>query len=178
MRLSSLLLLTALVAGCADSSAPPEPAASGAASIPFRIDGTLSFVRNDDTLRTIDIEVADTDSTRQRGLMERTDFPADTGMLFVFPRAQPQAFYMLSTPRSLDIQFYAADSTLINIAENTTPFSTDNVLSEGEAQFVVEVPAGYSRRIGLVQGDRITWSIDGAPVASPDPTLGDSLGAP
>lgn len=156
-----LALLLALATGCADSSDAPATTASAPASIPFDIEGTLSFVRGGDTLRTIDIEVADTDSTRQRGLMERTEIPSDTGMLFIFPRAQQQAFYMANTPRSLDIQFYAADSTLLNIAENTTPFSPANVLSEGEAQFVVEVPAGYSRRIGLVPGDRITWSLDG-----------------
>lgn len=172
MRLS--LLALALLIGCADSSEPPEPVIASR-SIPFDIEGTLSFVRGDDTLRTIDIEVADTDSTRQRGLMERTEIPPDTGMLFVFPTTQQQAFYMLNTPRSLDIQFYAADSTLLNVVENTPPFSTDNVLSEGAAQFVVEVPAGYSRRIGLVPGDRITWSLNGEPGPLPEAPTGDSL---
>ena len=161
MRLA-LLALAALLAGCADSASPPEPTPeAGGANVPFRIDGTLSFVRGADTLKTIDIEVADTDSSRGRGLMQRRDIPADTGMLFVFPSASPQAFYMANTPRSLDIQFYAADSTLINIAESTTPYSYDNVFSDGPAQFVVEVAAGYSRRIGLVAGDRITWDVDG-----------------
>ena len=150
------LVLAAALAGCAqDDEAPAPPTARE--SIPFQIDGRLSFVREGDTLRTIDIEIADTDSTRQRGLMERTEIPPDTGMLFVFPGAEQQAFYMANTPRSLDIQFYGPDSTLLNVAENTTPFSTANVFSEGEAQFVVEVPAGYTRRIGLVEGDRITW---------------------
>ena len=55
---------------------------------------------------------------------------------------------------------YAADSTLLNTVENTVPYSLDNVLSEGAAQFVVEVPAGVTRRIGLVPGDRITWTTD------------------
>ena len=154
-------LALAALAGCAQDDDPPaEPSARE--SIPFEIEGRLSFVRDGDTLRTIDVEVADTDSTRQRGLMERTSIPPDTGMLFVFPRAERQAFYMANTPRSLDIQFYGPDSTLLNVAENTTPFSTDNVFSEGEAQFVVEVPAGYTRRIGLVEGDRIMWSVDGS----------------
>ena len=157
-RLVALAVLASPALGaCADSEAPPAPSPT-ASGIPFQIDGRLAFVRGADTLRTIDVEVADTDSTRARGLMQRTEIPDDTGMLFVFPSAGPQAFYMMNTPHPLDIQFYAADSTLLNVVENTTPFSLDNVYSEGDAQFVVEVAAGVSRRIGLVPGDRITWS--------------------
>jgi uncharacterized membrane protein (UPF0127 family) len=174
MRPALLFALVVLVAapGCRDAPEPePTPAVdAGPASIPFRIDGTLSFLRDGDTLRTIDIEVADTDSARARGLMEREDIPPDTGMLFVFPQAQQQAFYMANTPRSLDIQFYSADSTLLNVAENTAPYTLDNLFSEGDAQFVVEVPAGYTRRLGLVPGDRITWSLAR--------NTGDSAGSP
>lgn len=159
MRLFVSLLAVLAVAGCSEPEEPPTETASRS-SIPFDIEGSLSFVRGTDTLRTIDIEIADTDSTRGRGLMQRREIPDDTGMLFIFPFAEQQAFYMANTPRSLDIQFYAADSTLLNVAENTTPYSFENVLSEGEAQFVVEVPAGYSRRIGLVPGDRIIWDAD------------------
>lgn len=157
MRAVPFLALVLALFGCSE---PEEPDArpSTRTSIPFDIEGTLSFVRGTDTLRTIDIEIADTDSTRGRGLMQRSEIPDDTGMLFVFPTAEDQAFYMANTPRSLDIQFYGADSTLLNVVENTTPYSFDNLLSEGPAQFVVEVPAGYSRRIGLVPGDRITWT--------------------
>jgi len=158
MRFVPVLALALLTIGCADE--PPDSPPAAETGIPFDIEGELSFVRGTDTLKTIAIEIADTDSTRARGLMQRPDIPADTGMLFVFPAAEPQAFYMANTPRSLDIQFYAADSTLLNIAENTTPYALDNVVSAGAAQFVVEVPAGYSRRLGLVAGDRITWTAD------------------
>ena len=149
--------LAFLLAACqSDPAAPSSTAAE--ASIPFEIEGELAFVRGADTLRVIDIEIADTDSTRGRGLMERSEIPDDTGMLFVFPEPGPQAFYMMNTPRSLDIQFYGPDSTLLNIATNTEPYSLDNVYSEGDAQFVVEVPAGWSRNVGLVPGDRIVWA--------------------
>ena len=143
-----------LLAGC-HTEAPTPPASN---AIPFDIEGRLSFVRDGRTLKTIDIEIADTDSTRMRGLMERPRIPADTGMLFVFDHAAAQAFWMESTPKSLDIQFYGPDSTLLNIAENATPFSRESLPSSGPSQFVLEVPAGYSRRIGLVPGDRITWT--------------------
>ncbi|MEM0963329.1 MAG: DUF192 domain-containing protein [Bacteroidota bacterium] len=156
MRLLPLLALVFVVA-CSDPS-PAEDRQPEDEGIPFRIDGSLSFVRGADTLRTIAIEIADTDSSRARGLMQRTTIPEDTGMLFVFAAEEPQAFYMMNTPRSLDIQFYDADSTLLNIAENTQPFSLDNIYSDGPAQFVVEVTAGYSRQVGLVPGDRVTWT--------------------
>lgn len=158
MTVRSLLFVACglAVAGCSDPAPAPAPVPD---EIGFDIEGTLSFVRGADTLKTIDIEIADTDSTRMRGLMERPTIPPDTGMLFVFPSAQEQAFYMMNTPRSLDIQYYAADSTLVNIVESTTPYSLDNVYSDGPAQFVVEVEAGVSRRIGLVPGDRITWTV-------------------
>ena len=160
LRLLLLAASCAALAACSDSAPDPAPGAPATDGIAFRIDGTLSFVRGQDTLRTIDIEVADTDSTRNRGLMQRNVIPPDTGMLFLFPDEQDRAFYMMNTPRSLDIQFYAADSTLVNVAEATTPFSLDNVYSDGPAQFVVEVEAGVTRRIGLVPGDRITWELD------------------
>ena len=159
MHRFALLLAVLAVTGCSEPEEPPTETASRT-TIPFDIEGELSFVRDGDTLRTIDIEIADTDSTRGRGLMQRSEIPEDTGMLFIFPTAEQQAFYMANTPRSLDIQFYTADSTLLNVAENTTPYSFENVVSEGPAQFVVEVPAGYSRRIGLVPGDQITWAAD------------------
>ncbi len=152
------LLALVLLAGCRDEAPGPDADAPATASLPFRIDGRLDFVRDGRTLKTIDIEVADTDSTRERGLMERSVIPADTGMLFVFDHAEPQAFYMASTPKSLDIQFYGPDSTLLNIAEDAVPYSFTTLPSTGPAQFVVEVPAGYSRRIGLVPGDRIRWT--------------------
>ena len=155
LRLATVSALV-LLAGCRGET--PAPAAPASTSLPFRIDGRLDFVRDGRTLKTIDIEIADTDSTRERGLMERAVIPADTGMLFVFDRAEQQNFYMASTPKSLDIQFYGPDSTLLNIAEDAVPYSFTTLPSAGPAQFVVEVPAGYSRRIGLVPGDKIRWT--------------------
>ena len=159
LALALVLAAASGASGCADADSDPAPAASPAGpAVPFRVDGRLSFVRGGDTLKTIDVEIADTDSTRARGLMERPVIPDDTGMLFVFPYPAPQGFYMRNTPRPLDIQFYGADSTLLNVAENTVPYDETTVESAGPAQFVVEVEAGQTRRIGLVPGDRITWS--------------------
>jgi len=155
-----LVCLVLTLAACEPAAVEPSSTATTASrSIPFRVDGRLAFVRGADTLKVIDIEIADTDSSRGRGLMERAEIPGDTGMLFIFPQEAPQAFYMMNTPRSLDIQFYGADSSLVNIGYDTEPFSLDNVYSDGDAKYVVEVAAGVSRSLGLVPGDRITWEV-------------------
>jgi len=80
-------LITFIIALVASSCSPPEePPASVPASAPeitFRDDGTLEVLRNGQILRTLSIEIADTDEDRQKGMMERTSLPADTGMLFL-----------------------------------------------------------------------------------------------
>ncbi len=174
MRLLAFLILAGAVGlgGCRNETPDaPRDAPAERPSIPFRIDGSLSFLRDRpdggaDTLHTIAIEVADTDSTRTRGLMDRREIPPDTGMLFVFPSEAPQAFWMANTPHALDIQYYAADSTLVSVAANARPFSTQSLPSEGPAQFVVEVAAGVTARLGLVAGDRITWTLGAGGVDS------------
>ena len=160
-RSLAFALAPLLLAACGSEPDATEASGAVAATIPFDIDGELTFFRNGAEITTIEIEIADTDSTRTRGLMERTDIPDATGMLFVFPREEPQGFWMANTPSSLDILFFDADSTLLNVEANTTPFQTSpSYNSEGPARFVVEVPAGFARRYGLTPGVTIDWSTD------------------
>ncbi len=126
--------------------------------IAFRKDGTLTFIRADGTpIVTIDIEIAETDSARQRGLMQRTSMPPRSGMLFLFDREEPQSFWMANTPLSLDIIFVNADSQIVDIHRYAKPFSTEPITSAAPAKFVVEVPAGFVDQYGILEGDRIRW---------------------
>lgn len=153
-----LVVALMLVAGCGVDS-ETEPAEDIYPDIPFRTDGSLSFVRDGEVIQTISIEVADTDSSRTRGLMQRPSLPDDAGMLFIFQDEQQRSFWMANTPLSLDIMYVRADSTILRIARYTTPFSAAGIPSEGLAQFVVEVVAGYSDSIGITEGDRIDWTL-------------------
>ena len=156
-------LLGALALGACRSGedAPSEPAeevATATEKIPFRQDGTLRITRDGQPVGQFAVEIAETDSSRERGLMERGPLPLDRGMLFLFPAAGPQSFWMANTPSPLDIVFIGADSTVVNVAKYTTPYSTAPVSSTGPAQFVLEVRASVADRLGLSPGDRVTWT--------------------
>ena len=147
------LLLT--ISACGNGPEPTDEPET--VSIPFDKEGTLSVLQSSDTLVTVDIEIAETDSARTRGLMQRTLLPEQSGMLFLFPNEQSRSFWMANTPLALDILFANADSQIVSIAKYTTPYSQDNVRSGDPAQYVLEMPAGFADSYGVLEGDRLTW---------------------
>jgi hypothetical protein len=156
--LSGSLLMAPLACGPSGDSSSADAEADTSETIPFTTEGRLAFIQDGDSTVTIDIEIADTDSARQRGMMQREGFPNDrSGMLFPFEKEEPQSFWMSNTPVALDIIFASADSQIVNIAKYTTPFSSENYRSGDPAQYVVEVPAGFADSHGILEGDRIRW---------------------
>jgi len=136
----------------------PDTGADTTRTIPFDREGRLAFVRNEDSTVVIDIEIAATDSARERGMMQREGFPNEkSGMLFLFDDEQPRSFWMSNTPVALDILFVSADSQVVNIAKYTTPFSSERYRSGEPAKFVLEVPAGFADSHGILVGDRVRW---------------------
>jgi uncharacterized membrane protein (UPF0127 family) len=163
MRLA-LALLAFLLVGCSDEPPSRPDGAPGATAQPeraepqFRQDGTLAVLRGGDSLASFAIEIAENDSTRQRGMMERTSMPEDSGMLFIFPQEAPQAFWMANTPLSLDIIYADADTVVVSMAKYAVPYSSESLPSAAPAQFVLELEAGMADRYGIVEGDRFTWT--------------------
>ena len=158
---STLLLLFATACGDASSGDGQSNAADTTeATIPFRQDGRLAFLRDGEPLVEIAIEVAETDSARQRGLMQRGPLPEQSGMLFLFEEEGPQSFWMANTPVALDILFVNADSQIVDIAKYVKPLSPSSVTSSDPAQYVVEVPAGFADSYGLAETDRVRWTRD------------------
>ena len=132
-------------------------ASSAYAETPMRlpVDAVpLSISSADGTKRAeFSIEIARTSEQHSRGLMFRTDLPANGAMLFVFPEEQPRAFWMRNTPTSLDIIYADANGRIVSIAERTVPFSTRPIPSGEQAQYVLEVHAGTSGLLGIAPGD-------------------------
>ena len=65
----------------------------------------------------ISIEIAETSSQHERGLMFRTKMGTDEGMLFIFPGESPRSFWMKNTLIDLSIGFFTKDGILIDVQE-------------------------------------------------------------
>jgi len=150
-----LFLGTVLCSACSPRRLVSLPART---DTPMRIDGTLEFVRFDDSVvSSIFIEIADTPETQIKGLMGRRSIDPTHGMLFVFETVKPQIFLMKNTPMSLDIIFVGENGCVVNIAEGTTPMSDKIYRSQGPIKYVVEVRAGFARYFKIEKGVCIRW---------------------
>lgn len=101
------------------------------------------------------VEIADDDDERQRGLMFRPPLADDRGMLFQFPQASEQSFWMRNTPSSLDILYIDPQGRIVSIARHATPYSEAPIPSNGPANGVLELRAGRADEIGARPGDQV-----------------------
>lgn len=104
---------------------------------------------------TVGVELATDPSSRSFGLMYRNELGADRGMLFVFPAAEPQSFWMKNTPLPLDILFIAEGGRIARIHARTTPYSETPLPSETPVRFVLEVNGGFTEQHGIREGDHV-----------------------
>lgn len=169
MRVYSLfssLLLVALIAACGGTKVktpPQRPDTTQTENFQepqWRIDGSLAFIDGErrDTIRVVDIEIADTPEAREQGLMWRRSVPDSLAMLFIFDEAEEQSFWMRNTYVPLDMIYVGADLRIVSIHRNTIPLNEEGSYPSGEpAQFVVEVRGGYCDAYGIAEGDRIIF---------------------
>jgi uncharacterized membrane protein (UPF0127 family) len=158
VRLWILGAALALPVGCAASSPPPSQDPGIPGQIPERGAGGQSTVEfgkglvifGEDTVRA---EVASTPEQRERGLMYRTDVPAGTGMLFVFPDAQERSFWMSNTYVALDVAFMDENLRITGI-QHMEAESTEYHDSTGPMMYGLEVPKGWFAAHGVKVGDR------------------------
>ncbi|PBJ81489.1 ACR family protein [Lysobacteraceae bacterium NML93-0399] len=108
------------------------------------------------------VEVAATDEARARGLMFRDTLADGHGMLFIHDNEAPQAYWMKNTRIALDILYFDEARTLVSQQRDVPPCSGGNRCpsypSDAPARYVLELNAGEARRIGLKDGETLTFS--------------------
>jgi uncharacterized membrane protein (UPF0127 family) len=141
--------LAALVVGLALTAAtPPTPQPQHLRTEPLAIATSRGVTH-------FQVQIADTDSTREKGLMFVRHLGPDEGMLFDFKTPQPVSFWMKNTFIPLDMLFIAPDGRVISIASNAVPMTETPIPSGGDVTGVLEVRGGRAAEIGVSPGDRV-----------------------
>lgn len=123
----------------------------------FKKEGEVVFWKGDKKVVKVDVEIAGTEHERAQGLMYRPSMPDSVGMLFIFEWEAPQAFWMKNTSIPLDIVYVNSQKEIVSIIKNATPYSEESLPSERDAQYVVEVVAGFTDRFQIQVGDKISF---------------------
>ena len=121
-------------------------------------------------------EIADTEASRQRGLMHRESIGPNEAMLFDFEVEQPVAIWMANTLISLDILYVRADGTIAKIIAHAQPLSRRSLPSDFPVLGVIEIAGGRAGELGIAPGDLVrhalfgTWETGEAALEEADET--------
>ncbi len=107
-------------------------------------------------------EIADTDATRERGLMFRTKMGENEGMLFVFDYDERLGFWMKNTLIPLAIGYFDANMKLIEVHEMVPAAMGDqypkSYPSSKPARYALEMNKGWFARNHIKPGAKLVRS--------------------
>ncbi len=105
----------------------------------------------------LEVQIADTEPRRVRGLMFQEQLGYNEGMIFVFEEAGFYSLWMLNMQFPLDMIWFDSDGKVVYIAKNVPPCKsaletvtcTRNNSDENEARYILEVTAGFVDKFGI-----------------------------
>lgn len=102
------------------------------------------------------VEIANDDESRARGLMFRDALDQGHGMIFIHEREELQSYWMKNTRIPLDILYFDNQRRLVSQQRDVPPCSLGNGCppypSSAPARYVLELNAGEAARLGLQDG--------------------------
>ena len=105
-----------------------------------------------------DVEIADTEPARERGLMFRESMPPDHGMLFLFDDSTERTFWMKNCRMPLDILYFDEKYKLVSVQQRVPACRSDPCPvypSAGAVKYVLELNAGTTDKLGVKPGDAL-----------------------
>ena len=111
----------------------------------------------------LEVQIADSDSLRVRGLMFQDELPYNEGMLFVFDESGTRPMWMLNMQFNLDIIWFDENANVVAIETDVTPCKTtvevvacrENGVSGDNAKYVLEVTAGFVDKFNITENSKM-----------------------
>ncbi len=98
----------------------------------------------------LQVQIADTEPRRVRGLMFEDQLPYDQGMIFVFEQSGLHSLWMLNMQFSLDMIWFDEDGKVVHIEKDVPPCKSpleiaacQSIIPSGESFYVLEVTSGF-----------------------------------
>ena len=105
----------------------------------------------------LEVQIADTEPRRVRGLMFQDMLPYDQGMLFVFDEPGERSMWMLNMQFHLDLIWFDGSGNIVEITKHVppckTPLEVMSCDSEGvsakNVKYILEVTSGFVDKFGI-----------------------------
>lgn len=117
--------------------------------------GTLTITNKQGEMINMTVEIADTEASRELGLMHRSQMDPDAGMLFSWTEDTEGGFWMYNTILPLSIAFFTADGTILNVAD-MQPLDTNTTPAAGSYRYALETNQGFFKAHNITAGDKVT----------------------
>ncbi|WP_420545702.1 DUF192 domain-containing protein [Nitrosopumilus sp.] len=111
----------------------------------------------------LEVQIADDEPRRVRGLMFQDQLPPDQGMIFVFDKPGLYSLWMLNMQFPLDMMWFDENGKIVHIEKDVPPCKTaleittcQSVVPEGEALYVLEVTAGFVDQNNITEDSVLT----------------------
>ena len=111
----------------------------------------------------LEVQIADTEPRRVRGLMFQDQLPYDQGMIFVFDGPGNYSLWMLNMQFSLDMIWFDNDGKVVHIEQDVPPCKSaleiatcQSIVPEGEAVYVLEVTSGFIEKNNVTKDSILT----------------------
>lgn len=105
-------------------------------------------------------DVADTTSSRARGLSGREKMDKNECMLFIFPYKAKHALWMRGMKFPIDVLWLDAERKIISMKEDLPPatiFEFKTYSPNKQAKYVIELPAGFIKKNKVKMKSKIVF---------------------
>ena len=151
-QIALMVLLLAFTVGCRDGEEPGDDTGPRNAVVLKPVDGDPVEVT---------VELAVTSREQRLGLMYRKSLAPDHGMLFIFEKDAPRAFWMRNTLIELDMIFIRSDLTVLGCIERAEPETSARRRVEGDSRYVLEVVGGFCEEHKIDERTQVEFVLPG-----------------